>query len=92
MNAMSKKQVTVTIKRTKRKEADQPWVATIHPGGKAEPYTMKQRYADKKGAKKGALRNLKAVNKLGDAFNRQTRPFDFVWFTPKGTIIVFEYK
>lgn len=90
---MSKKQVTVTIKRTKRKEADQPYTVTIHPGGKAEPYTMKQRYADKRGARRGALRSLDART-YPHGFSGRPWYFGgaYLWTTPKGVRIVFEYK
>lgn len=50
--------VIVTVK--KGKHATQPYTVTIDPPGKAEPYKMRQRYADLKGAKRGALRQLKA--------------------------------
>lgn len=50
--------VVVTIKRGKH--ATQPFTVTIDPAGRAEPYRMSQRYAYRKGAKRGALRQLKA--------------------------------
>ena len=50
--------IVVTIKRGKH--ATQPFTVTIDPAGRAEPYKMRQRYADRKGAKRGALRQLKA--------------------------------
>ena len=56
---MSRAPYVVTIK--KGKHATQPYTVTIDPAGRAEPYKMRQRYADRKGAKRGALRNLRAV-------------------------------
>lgn len=87
---MSKKRpVVVTI--TKTNYEDQPWKFAIDDTGPGPHVTVKGRYADRKGAKKGALRKLKAVTALGDSFNQKARPFDFAWFTPKGNPIVFKY-
>jgi hypothetical protein len=50
------KPTTVHIRKTRHK--DQPWTVTIQPPGKAEAYTIKQRYARPFTAKRGAVRHL----------------------------------
>lgn len=50
------KPTSVVIKKTGHK--DQPYTVTIHPPGKKEPYTIKQRYSRTSTAKLGATRHL----------------------------------
>lgn len=85
-----KKPVTVEIKMTRNA---QPYTVTIFPVGKGEPYKIKQRYADKRGAKRGALRALDARTWPSLISGR---PFYFsggyLWVTPKGNPIKFVHK
>lgn len=49
---------TTTVEIKKTKHPTQPYTVTIHPPGKAEAYTIKQRYARPFTAKRGAVRHL----------------------------------
>lgn len=82
---MAKKQAPVVVTITKTKHEKQPFTAQIDKPGRAEPYDLDQRYADRDTVRRGALRNLKA----------QRSPVTGEWFTTersgKVTWIEFRY-
>lgn len=57
---IKEKAVKVVLKRHKRADHAQPWMAVVARPGREE-YTMKQRYFDDSTARRGARRNLGAV-------------------------------
>ncbi len=78
----------VTIKKTKHEK--QPYVITVDPHGKAEPYKMKQRYSSVRAARRGVLRHLEAESTYGNG--RPNFPVKFAYFTEGGALIQITYK
>ena len=82
------KTTRVTIKKTKHEK--QPYIITIDPHGKAEPYKMKQRYCTKGTARRGVLRHLNALSYIQNG--RPCFPVGRNYFTEGGAIIQITYK
>lgn len=85
-----KKPVLVTITKTKHKT--QPYVLSIDKPGKGPDLTNRERYADKRGARRGALRALDART-YPRLYSGKPWFFnsDHSWVTPEGRAIKFKY-
>lgn len=83
------KNVTVTISKGRHKT--QPYTFKINGPGHGPDTTNDERYADKRGAKRGALRLLDARTWPSLISGRQWFfTGGYKWVTPKGRDIVFK--